>query len=305
VIVCCGRINEVKGWQLVFESFRVFQKNHQDSLLIFIGDGEDIFYPYLNEDTNDNPWQDRFETREDWAVSNVIMAYLNLNTERTDPSDPSAFGLMDVEADPRRSVYANPSATGTSLYGNPFIGMPYGVSEDIAGSYTNDEVSLLGSAMRQQDTPGYIITSAMVHFAKAEAALKGWNVGGGNAQAHYEAGIQASMDQWGVDIGNYMSNSEVAYDPARALEQIGTQRWLASFLQGYDAWATWRRLNIPALDPAPDAKNNSGQIPVRQGYPTTERDLNGDNYEEALSRQGITGTNMLDVRVWWDVADNY
>jgi len=41
VIVCCGRINEVKGWQLVFEAYCHFQKSHQDSLLIFIGDGED------------------------------------------------------------------------------------------------------------------------------------------------------------------------------------------------------------------------------------------------------------------------
>jgi len=41
VIVCCGRINEVKGWQLVFDAYCLFQKKHQDSLLIFIGDGED------------------------------------------------------------------------------------------------------------------------------------------------------------------------------------------------------------------------------------------------------------------------
>ena len=41
VIVCCGRINEVKGWQLVFDSYCHFRKSHQDSLLIFIGDGED------------------------------------------------------------------------------------------------------------------------------------------------------------------------------------------------------------------------------------------------------------------------
>jgi len=269
-----------------------------------IGSGEDIFYTYLNEQNNDNPWEDRFETREDWAVSNTIMKYLNLTTERTDAADASAFGLLDAEVDPRRAIYANPSVTGAQLYGNAFIGMPYGVNEAIAGSYTNDEVSLLGSAVRQQDSPGYIFTVAQVHFALAEAIIKGWSVPG-TVQAHYEAGINASMDQYALDIGNYMSNSTVAFDASKQMEQVLTQRWLASFLQGYPAWATWRRTNIPALVPAIDAKNNSGEIPVREGYPTTERDLNGTNYKAANERQGITGTNMLDVRVWWDVADNF
>lgn len=41
VIVCCGRISEVKGWQLVFDAYREFHKQHINSLLIFVGDGED------------------------------------------------------------------------------------------------------------------------------------------------------------------------------------------------------------------------------------------------------------------------
>ena len=38
---------------------------------------ENIEYPYLSEDTNDNPWQDRFETREDYALSDIFVAHLS------------------------------------------------------------------------------------------------------------------------------------------------------------------------------------------------------------------------------------
>jgi hypothetical protein len=182
--------------------------------------------------------------------------------------------------------------------------MPFGVNEAIAGSYTNDEVSLFGSPLRTQTAPGYMITIAEMEFAKAEASSYGVSTGG-DMDSHYAAGIQSSMDQYGVDIGNYMSNAMVAPGTGVTMDQVHTQRWLALFGTGYSAWATWRRTNVPALKPAIDANNNSGEIPVRQGYPTTERDLNGTNYEAANASQGISGTNMLDVRVWWDTSDNY
>jgi len=41
VIVCNGRINKVKGWQLILDSFIEYKKKNKNSLLIFIGDGED------------------------------------------------------------------------------------------------------------------------------------------------------------------------------------------------------------------------------------------------------------------------
>ena len=82
------------------------------------------------------------------------------------------------------------------------------------------------------------------------------------------------------------------------MEKIGYQKWVALFLQGFEAWAEWRRLDYPALAPAQDALNASKEIPVRQAYPTSERDINTDNYLEAVSRQGEDG---LDTKLWWDV----
>ena len=52
------------------------------------------------------------------------------------------------------------------------------------------------------------------------------------------------------------------------------------------------------MTPASDAQNTSGQIPVRHAYPQTESELNGTNYDAAVSSQGA---DNLDTKLWWDV----
>lgn len=41
VIVTCGRINKVKGWDLLIQAFVLFRCTHKDARLVFVGDGED------------------------------------------------------------------------------------------------------------------------------------------------------------------------------------------------------------------------------------------------------------------------
>lgn len=41
VFVTVGRLNWFKGWQLMIDAFELYVKHHSDSLLFFIGDGED------------------------------------------------------------------------------------------------------------------------------------------------------------------------------------------------------------------------------------------------------------------------
>jgi glycosyltransferase involved in cell wall biosynthesis len=40
-VMCVGRINVVKGWDLVLEVFKTFLQRHPDAMLCFVGDGED------------------------------------------------------------------------------------------------------------------------------------------------------------------------------------------------------------------------------------------------------------------------
>ena len=41
VFVTVGRLNWFKGWQLMIDAFKLYEQKHSDSLLFFIGDGED------------------------------------------------------------------------------------------------------------------------------------------------------------------------------------------------------------------------------------------------------------------------
>lgn len=248
---------------------------------------QDVMYPYLADANNENPWFNRFRTRTDYAISNTL-------------SD-----TMKAVDDQRLLVYADPAPNYNDEDGqiefsdiNP---MPYGVSADSAGNITNAEVSFPGQAIRDQDAPLPIMTMAELQFMIAEAIERGW-IAGDAAQEYYD-GIQASWEQWDVydegDFTTYILDPDVAYTSADWEQKIGFQKWIALFPQGYEAWAEWRRLGNPELEPAPAAVNNSGEIPVRQGYPGDESELNSENYQQAVEAQNIvTG---LDEPVWWDV----
>ena len=88
------------------------------------------------------------------------------------------------------------------------------------------------------------------------------------------------------------------YNPVTGLQQINTQYWIASFLNGPEAWANFRRSGFPALAPNPYV----GDIPAgtfirRLTYPVTEISANTANVNEAIARQGA---DKLDTKVWWD-----
>lgn len=40
-VACCGRLNHVKGWDLVLRGFRIFAQREKDAELVFVGGGED------------------------------------------------------------------------------------------------------------------------------------------------------------------------------------------------------------------------------------------------------------------------
>jgi hypothetical protein len=236
----------------------------------------DIMYPYLAETNNQNPWFGRFITRTDYAISSTMVDY------------------MKPLGDPRLDVYADPAPN----YGD-VRGMPYGI--EAAGDIPNDEVSFPGfPAVRGQDAPLAIITYAEMLFAQAEAVERDWI--DGDAQSLYEDGIRASWRQWGVydedAFNTFIAQPDVAYNADNAMELIHNQKWVALYLNGLEAWAEWRRTGYPELEPAPDPLSDLPEIPVRQAYPTSERDLNSDNYNAGVSLLG--GEDNLHTPLWWD-----
>ena len=243
-----------------------------------------VYYYYLADANNQNPWYNNYVVakRYDYAISEPLVNKLKaLN-------------------DPRLPVFADTTASGT------YVGMPYGLTSPVgysAGTVTNPgNISLIGSAFRQQNSKAAVTTYAQLQFAQAEAAHLGWIPGGEAAAAtFYLAGIKASLEQFGVggDYATYVAQPGVVYNAAKALELIQTQKWIASYLgNGYEAWAEWRRTGYPVLTPAPGAAPVSGgKIPRRQAYPTTERDLNTENYNIVIARQGA---DELTTKTWVD-----
>lgn len=251
--------------------------------VIALDNSENIFYANLPEAAFQNAWYARFLTRRDYTVANSLVDRMQTTANG---------GVLNASMDPRLTEYADPTDIG-----GKYVGMPYGLSEARAGAISNSDVSFLNADLRAQDAPNYIFTSAQVLFSMAEAAQRGWI--SGDAEALYYQGIEASLDQYGVASGyaNYITNTYVQFDASKAIGQIVTQKWIANFLNGYESWAEWRRTGYPDLQPGEDALNDSKQIPVRQAYPLFELNLNSDNYNAVVARQGADG---LDTPVWWD-----
>ena len=139
-----------------------------------------------------------------------------------------------------------------------------------------------------------------MEFIKAELSLKGFNTGK-TAKQHYEAGITASMTQWGVSLpAGYLSQAGVAYDAtataAMQLEKIIGQKYYALFFVDYQSWFDKRRTGYPVL-PRGAGIPVENKFPWRIPYPTYLQSLNPENLAAAISSMG---GDKSDVKVWWD-----
>ncbi len=153
--------------------------------------------------------------------------------------------------------------------------------------------------------PYFFVTAGQTQLLLAEARQRGW-INAGTVEEYYNAGITAHMVQLGTvdaasavapaDIATYLAANPLV--PATALEQINTQYWVASFLNGPEAFANFRRSGFPDLAPNPfPGSEVPGAFIRRLTYPDSEKSTNGVNLDAAVSRMGA---DNLATRVWWD-----
>ena len=176
------------------------------------------------------------------------------------------------------------------------------------------------------------MTVAEVFFLKAEGALRGWDMGG-TAQDFYEQGIQASFDQYGlgdasfyynddssqpidyVDPFNEANNIAAASDitiqwdatatTERNLERIITQKWIAMYPEGQEAWSEFRRTGYPKLFPVV-INNSEGSISTSEfvkRIPFSQSDITTNPGGVAAARNcpEIAGEDNGGTALWWDV----
>jgi hypothetical protein len=231
---------------------------------------------YLNS-PNQNPISNYFDTRDDYRISKTIVDK-----------------LIELH-DPRLPIYANKTAATTP---QQYVGLPNGLLVGDASNYGFSKTSKPGDYFSNPHAPAVIISYAEVLFDRAEAAARGFT--NENAEDLYKQAILASLGQYNIsdaDANTYVNSTDVQYDATNFKKSIGNQKWIALFGQGLEAYAEWRRLDYPQLQPAVAGVLN-GQIPLRFIYPGTEQSLNGKSYQQAVTDQG---PDILTTRLWFDV----
>ena len=190
------------------------------------------------------------------------------------------------------------------------------------------------SSLNVEDaTPIYIMKASEVYFLRAEGALRGWNMGGGTAQSYYEKGITTSFEENDLSASqaatcianstnvptNFVDALHPEYDtPAtstitikwetgasnfeRNLERIITQKYLAIYPDGQEAWSEYRRTGYPHIFPAvltaTDCDVDGNLRPTRIPYSNDEYVKNLENVKKAV--QLLNGADNGATRVWWD-----
>ncbi|WDF67461.1 SusD/RagB family nutrient-binding outer membrane lipoprotein [Sphingobacterium oryzagri] len=234
--------------------------------------------------------------------------------------------------DPRLARHFLP-ATDPAVLGQ-FKGIRSGINIDAKNRYDGYS-RLIAQPQRMQ-----LMVASESWFLRAEAALRGWN-NAGNAQVNYETGIRRSFEMYNLSaqataylqnstltprpytdpksvtaqqndiaIGSpYLSTITIAWDESattnRKLERIITQKWLAIFPDGDEAWTEYRRTGYPILFPVV-VNYSGGAIPTNPGvrrFPYPEREYNSNSTAVAAAIQLLGGPDNGGTRLWWDVID--
>lgn len=230
---------------------------------------------------------------------------------------------MNGYNDPRRDVYFSRSQWTDSDF--DYIGLRRGwkVFDNTWG------FNFSGVGIQASD-PLIWMTASEVAFLRAEgAAVHNFDMGA-DAETLYNQGITLSFEQWGVagapsyieDAASipaaYIDPSEqnpypdalsgitIKWDnsasPQTKLERIITQKWIALYYNGNEAWAELRRTGYPKLIPV--EYNGSGGVvsselgPQRLPYPQEEYTNNSANVSKAVSTL-LGGPDNMATKVWW------
>jgi hypothetical protein len=225
-----------------------------------------------------NPvYQDDVQSgRNDFVPSEMIVNYMNSTS------------------DPRREKWF-------TKVGGAFVGGVYGFNNTFS-SYSHMTSSKPGDAAEDgymlisENAQGFLLDYSEISFLRAEAAARGFSVGGAAAGLYADA-ITASMTEYGIapaTAATFIAANP--YDASNWKKSIGFQAWIAMFNKGFQAWNFARRLDYPVFENPEDSAVES--VPVRMKYSDQEYLLNKTNVEKAAAK---IGGDQVSTRVFWDV----
>lgn len=236
--------------------------------------------------------------------------------------------------DPRLGLYFEPCLDDVVIDGDKTLllkGRYKGIRQGVCFSHT-----LYASHSKiyvNQDTEPILMTAAEIWFLRAEAALRGWT--SESPSNCYRNGVVTSFRQWGADgVEEYLLSDRIGagykdvFDPANdiearcrvspkweegasgevKLEKILTQKWLALFPEGCEAWAEQRRTGYPRLFPVRFNNSKDGCIDTetmirRLDFPGDLADTDASLYEALVRALGVP--DHAGSRLWWDTGRNF
>ena len=276
-------------------------------------------------DNSDNAQLDKFGDK-----GNPFYTAVNYNRDPDCLTGGDTHAAAEIVAymngykDPRRAAFFVPSEWSNIEY----VGLRHGIV--IPENKTTRKYSGVNVTV---SSPLVWMNAAEVAFLRAEATgVFGFNMNG-TAKDFYNQGIRLSFDQWKVSgaesyladatstpqnyvdpygVNSYstaLSTITVAWDdnatPEQMQERIITQKWIANWQMGNEAWADYRRTGYPHIIPATTEGNKSlGVVNSKLGarrmpYPTQEYTTNNANVTNAVSTY-LKGKDNMASRVWWD-----
>lgn len=261
------------------------QQATADQTKLISANTENARFPYINDPPNNNPVSQNlnstFTARRDFIGSKTFINKLSTTN------------------DPRLTAFFNPNTAGN------YVGGDYGYTNNPVGNFS--EISTKAKAANFE---ALLMDYSEVQFLLAEAVERG--IIAGSAESHYNNAVKASIVYWGGtsdQADTYLAQPGVSYATAGAnyKEKIGTQKWIALFGRGWDAWIEWKRLDYPLLVTPNNATPPTGQtapaqdlkIPSRIIYPITEQTLNGSNRQAAADAMGGDG-DAATTKIFWD-----
>jgi hypothetical protein len=238
------------------------------------------------------------------AVNNRYPFLNNNNFKTAYYMEESFVDLLKGLEDPRLFTFADQKPQASGLPEDDFDA--YGGLLGSAPLSVNTNRQVAGEASRVDsryyldpvNEPSVLLGYAEVEFTLAEATARGWITG--DAEEHYNNGILASLDFYGVsssDQADYLDNPDVEYDPAKGIEMIITQKYINFFMNGgWESFFNQLRTGFPEFNVDGGGILNNGLIPKRWMYPQEELQVNLENVNAAIDRQ--FGDDTINGEPW-------
>lgn len=245
------------------------------------------------------------------------------------------FPIMDLWFQNNSENIEDAKGNVTLEGNNTIVGIRAGIPTT-ARDGANQYVKFSGTSTTYGVKPIYLLKMSERYFLEAEAEVR-WGIGSLLAKQLYDNGIKELFKDENISATDskyknyyaqekadetidYIDYYDQSYnldgiitvgvkwnekdEPKIKLEKIITQKWLANFPQGLEAWNDLRRTGYPRIFPVEDIGDGSlasGQLIRRIPWDMTQASTQEDI--ESTGIPALGGSNEEVTRLWWDCTD--